>query len=168
MSLRTLLAAVAALAFLAVPALAHEVTVGSLEITDLWTRATPPKAPTGGGYLTITNKGTAPDRLIAVSSPLAGTTQIHKMAMENGVMTMRPVEGGLEIPAGGSITLAPDGFHIMFMGLKGGFKEGDKLPVTLTFEKAGSVDTFLHILGIGASGPTSDADGGMGSMKMGN
>ncbi len=167
MTFRTFLAACAALIFLASPALAHSVKLGSLEITDLWTRATPPMAPTGAGFLTITNTGSAPDRLTGAATPLAGKSEIHEMAVKNGVMSMRPVKGGLEIPAGGSVTLAPGGYHIMFMDLKKGFKLGEHVPVTLTFEKAGSVDTFLHTLAIGSSGPKGKAGGDTGNMKMG-
>jgi copper(I)-binding protein len=143
-------------------ALAHSVTVGSLTLTDLWTRATPPAAPTAAGYLTITNNGSEADRLIAAASPIAETVQLHTMEMKDGVMSMHPVEGGIEIPAGGSVTLAPGGFHIMFITLKDTLKEGGTVPVTLTFEKAGSVDTFLHIMAIGAKGPST---GSMDSME---
>jgi copper(I)-binding protein len=132
---------------------AHEVIVGALKITDLWTRATPPAAPAAGGFLTITNTGTEPDRLIAVSSPDSATGEIHEMRMENDVMKMRALPGGIEIPAGGTVTLAPGGLHLMFITLKAPLAEGGKLPVTLTFEKAGKVDTFLHVFAIGARGP---------------
>jgi copper(I)-binding protein len=160
---RIALAALAAALFAISPAAAHEVKVGNLELTDLWTRATPPNAPTAGGYLTIANHGADPDTLIAASSPLAAKAELHMMAMKDGVMTMRPVDGGIEIPAGGSVTLAPDGFHIMFITPGEPLKEGSKFPVTLTFEKAGKVDTFMHILAIGAKGMgTHD----MSNMKM--
>jgi periplasmic copper chaperone A len=150
-----------AVTLFAAPAFAHSVAVGSLSLTDLWTRATPPKAPTAAGYLTITNKGTEPDHLIAASTPDAAKGELHIMKVENGVMTMRAVEGGIEIPAGGSVTLAPGGYHLMFISLKDPLKEGGKLPVTLTFEKAGAVTTFLHILAVGAQGPGHDATGDM-------
>ena len=140
---------------------AHEVKVGSLELTDLWTRATPPGAPAAGGFLTITNTGTETDRLIAVSSPDAEKGELHEMSMDNDVMKMRPLANGIEIPAGGKVTLAPGGLHIMLRTLKEPLAEGSKLPVTLTFEKAGKVDTFLHILAIGAKG----MDGGMSGMS---
>jgi len=134
-------------------AFAHSVEAGSLSLTDLWTRATPPGAPTGAGYLTITNHGTEPDRLVSASTPSAEKGEIHEMTVKDGVMTMRPIDKGVEIPAGGSITLAPGGFHLMFTGLKESFADGGKLPVTLTFEKAGTVETFLHIMPIGSKGP---------------
>ncbi|MCB1488120.1 MAG: copper chaperone PCu(A)C [Bauldia sp.] len=163
MSFRTLVAAAAvALAFTA-QALAHDVTVGTLTLTDLWTRATPPSAPAGGGFLTITNNGDEPDRLIAVSAPGVKIGEVHEMAVKDGVMTMRPLENGLEIPAHGSVTLAPGGFHLMFIGIEKPFVEGEKLPVTLTFANAGSIDTFLHIEPIGSKGP---AAGGAHQMDM--
>lgn len=165
MSLRTLAAALVAAALFAVPAAAHEVTVGALTITDLWSRATPPKAPTAAGFMTITNNGQADDTLVSVSSPVAKTAELHMMEMQNGVMKMHPVAGGIVIPAGKSVTLAPSGYHVMFITLNQDLKEGGKLPVTLTFAKAGSVDTFLHILSIGATGPTGSSGSG-GGMDM--
>lgn len=166
MSFRSLFATLAVAAALAAPAAAHEVKLGALELTDLWTRATPPRAAAGGGFLTITNTGDAPDRLIAVSSPASGIGEVHEMKVVDGVMTMRPVDGGIEIPAHGSVTLAPGGFHLMFMDLKEPFVAGEKLPVRLTFEKAGSVDTFLHIEPIGAKGPAGAAHTDSGDMDM--
>lgn len=153
MRIRSCFATLALLALAAAPAAAHEVKAGTLVLTDLWTRATPPNAPTGGGYLTIANGGDAPDRLIAVATPLAAIGEVHEMKVENGAMTMRPVDGGVEIPAHGTVTFAPGGFHLMFVKLNAPFVVGGKLPVTLTFEKAGAVETFLHIEPIGAGGP---------------
>ena len=88
-------------------------------------------AKIGGGYLTIENKGATPDKLIGGASPAAAKVEVHEMAMKDGVMTMRPVKGGLSIPPGQSITLAPGGYHIMLMELKAPLKQGDKVPVTL-------------------------------------
>jgi len=154
------LAALALVAGIAGPASAHSIKVGSLTITDLWTRATPPNAPTAGGYLTIENAGDEPDRLVSATSPLAGRVELHQMSMKDGTMIMRPAENGIEIPAGQTVTLAPSGFHIMFMELKDGFAEGEKVPVVLTFEKAGSVETFLHVQAIGSPGPAAEMDHG--------
>lgn len=159
MNLRTLGTAVALLVSLASPAFAHSVEIGTLSLTDLWTRATPPGAPTAGGYLTVTNTGSEPDTLVAVASPLAGKGEIHLMETKNGVMTMTPV-AGVDIPAGGTVTLAPGGYHLMFITLSEPLKEGERLPVTLTFAKAGNIDTFLHILAIGADGPEGAAPSG--------
>jgi copper(I)-binding protein len=172
---RAAIAAFVAIIASASPASAHEVKVGSLELTNLWTRATPPKAPTGAGYLTITNTGSEPDTLTAVSTPDAEKGELHIMEVKDGVMTMHPVEGGIEIPAGSKVTLAPGGLHLMFIGLKQSFEDGGKLPITLVFEKAGSVDTFLHIMPVGSKGPVAgggdahmNMDTNGGAMKMDN
>lgn len=115
------------------------VTLGSLEISAGFTRATLPNAPVGGGFLTIANKGAEADRLVSAEAAIAKQTQIHEMAMEGDVMKMRELEDGLELPAGETVALEPGGFHLMFMGLNGTIKEGDVIPVTLSFEKAGTV-----------------------------
>ena len=78
------------------------------------------------------------------------------MGVSNGVMTMRPVAGGLEIPAGGKVALAPGGYHLMFFGLKRQPKQGEKFSATLTFEKAGTVTVDFAVEGIGATGGTDD------------
>ena len=137
------------------PALAQQVKIGDLVLDHAWARATPGGAKVGGGYLIIENKGAIPDKLIGGSSPAAAKVEVHEMATNNGVMTMRPVENGLSIPAGQSVTLAPGGYHLMLMDLKGPLKKGDRVPVTLAFEKAGEVKVTLDIEGIGATGPTS-------------
>ena len=150
-----------ALAFLALaatcttPASAQQVKVGDLVLDHAWARATPGGAKIGGGYLIIANKGATADKLTGGSSPAAGKVEVHEMAMNNGVMTMREVKGGLSIPPGQSVTLAPGGYHIMLMELKAPLKKGDKVPVTLAFEKAGEAKVTLDVQGIGATGPTS-------------
>ena len=156
MLFRTTLAALAALLLVASSAAAHSVKIGALSLTDLWTRATPPKAPTAGGFLTIENTGAEADRLIGIASPTAARAEVHEMTTKDGTMTMRQAEAGVEIPAGQTVALAPGGFHIMFIGLKEALVERGKVPVTLTFEKAGKIDTFLHVLAIGARGPEGD------------
>ena len=134
--------------------LAHDYKLGTLEIGQLWARATPPSAPAGGGFLTIKNTGSAADRLVAASSPAADMVQVHEMKMDGNVMRMREVDKGLEIPAGGSVTLAPGGYHLMMMGLKGPLKQGTSVPVTLVFEKAGKIDVQLSVEGLGATQPS--------------
>ena len=142
-------------AMLAVPACAEEVKAGDLVITQAWGRATPGGAKVAGGYLTIENKGSAPDRLIGGSADVATKVQVHEMATSNGVMTMRPLEGGLTIEPGKTVKLAPGGYHLMMLDLKHPLKQGDKLPVTLEFEKAGKVKVSLDIQGVGAPGPAA-------------
>jgi len=143
---------------------AEDVKAGDLVISQAWTRATPGGAKTGGGFLTIENKGTAPDKLIGASADAAGKVEVHEMAMTDGVMKMRPLEHGLAIEPGKSVKLAPGGYHLMIMDLKNPLKEGDKLPVTLQFEKAGKVAVTLDVEGVGAKGPVGGGD--MGGMKM--
>lgn len=124
--------------------------VGDLSLAGAFTRATLPNAPVGGGFLTIVNNGAEADRLIAAASPVAQMVQLHEMRMEGDMMKMAEKEGGIEIPAGETVTLAPGGLHIMFMGLQQSFVEGGTVPVTLTFEKAGTVEIELQVMGVGA------------------
>ena len=151
----------------AAPANAEEIKAGDLVISQGWSRATPGGAKIGGGYLTIENKGATPDRLIHVSGDVAGKIEVHEMAMKNGVMTMRPVDNGLTIEPGKTVKLAPGGFHLMMFDLKSPLKQGDKLPLTLDFEKAGKVKLSLDVEGVGAKGPAGEADtGGKMDTKM--
>jgi copper(I)-binding protein len=155
--MRPIISALASLAFvtsmLAAPVHAEEVKAGDLVITQAWSRATPGGAKVGGGYLTIENKGSTPDRLIGGSAEIASKVQVHEMSMNNGVMTMRPVEGGLVIEPGKTVKLTPGGFHLMLLDLKAPLKQGEKLPITLEFAKAGKVSVTFDVGGIGAMGP---------------
>jgi copper(I)-binding protein len=146
-------ASTALLVLLAAPAQAQEVKAGDLVITQPWSRATPGGAKIAGGFLTIENKGATPDRLIGGAGDVAGKVEIHEMAMNNGVMTMRPLDKGLVIEPGKTVKLAPGGFHLMLMDLKTPFKQGDKVPLTLQFEKAGKVALSLDVEGVGAQAP---------------
>jgi copper(I)-binding protein len=143
------------------PALAHDYNVGPLHIGHPWARATPKGAP-GGGYLAITNNGSTPDRLMGGSSPAAKEFELHQMMNENGVMKMRPVEGGLEIKPGETVTLKPSGYHIMLVGLDKPLKQGERVPATLEFAKAGKVNVEFAVEGIGAMHP--EAGGPMPNM----
>ena len=144
----------------AAPARAEEVKAGDLVITQAWSRATPSGAKIGGGYLTIENKGSAPDRLVGGSGDIAGKVEVHEMAMNNGVMTMRPLDKGLTIDPGKTVKLAPGGYHLMMFDLKSPLKQGDKVPVTLEFEKAGKVKLSLDVQGVGAQAPAARRCGG--------
>jgi periplasmic copper chaperone A len=151
---------------LATPARAGEAKVGDLVITQAWSRATPGGAKIAGGYLTIENKGAAPDRLLGGTADIAGKIEVHEMAMNNGVMTMRPLDKGLTIEPGKTVKLAPGGYHLMIMDLNGPFKQGEKVPVTLDFEKAGKVALSLDVQGVGAPAPAgADHPGGHMEMK---
>lgn len=143
--LLTIIAIFSALAGKARAEEAAPVTAGKLEISEAWARAMLPGQPAGGGFLTITNKGGEPDRLVGASSPAAGKVEVHTMEVVNDVMTMRPVQGGLEIPAGATVELKPGGLHLMFMKVSEPFKDGGTVPVSLEFEKAGAVEVVLAV-----------------------
>ena len=151
--------------FLAAPARAEEVKAGDLVITQAWSRATPGGAKIAGGYLTIENKGSAPDRLIGGTGEVAGKIEVHEMSMKDGVMTMRFLDKGLAIEPGKTVKLAPGGYHLMMLDLKSPLKQGDKVPVTLEFEKAGKVTLSLDVQGVGAQAPAGAGKSG-GHMDM--
>jgi copper(I)-binding protein len=145
---------------------AEDVKAGDLVISQAWSRATPNGAKIAGGYLTIDNKGAVPDRLIGGSGDIAGKVEVHEMTMNNGVMTMRPLDKGLAIEPGKTVKLAPGGYHLMMFDLKGPLKQGEKVPVTLEFEKAGKVNLSLDVQGLGAQAPAGmDQSGGHMEMK---
>jgi len=137
-------------ATLIAPAAAHEYNIGSLHIGHPWSRATPKGATIGAGYLKITNNGTAPDRLLGGSSEAAKSFELHVMSMENGVMKMRPVEGGIEIKPGETVEFKPESYHVMFVGLKEPLVQGHRVKATLDFEKAGKVAVEFVVESIGA------------------
>jgi copper(I)-binding protein len=137
--------------------LAHEFKVGDLEIEHPWSRETPVGARVAGGYFTVKNNGASADRLVAVTSEVSAKAEVHQMAVSDGVMTMRRVDGGLEIPAGGTVALESGGYHLMFIDLKRQPRKGESFPATLTFEKAGSVTVDFAVEGLGESG--ADAHG---------
>jgi copper(I)-binding protein len=131
----------------------HAQSTGKISIEQPWSRATPPGAKIGVGYLTIRNAGSDADRLVSATSPAAGKVEVHEMTMNNGVMTMRQTTGGVPIPAGKTVALAPGGYHMMFVGLKAPLQQGKTLAATLTFEKAGKVEVTFPIEGVGATKP---------------
>ena len=136
--------------------------IGSIEIENPWSRATPAGASVAGGFLRITNKGSAPDRLIGGSSAVSDRFEIHEMAVIDGVMRMRPVKNGLEIKPGETVELKPGSYHVMMMGLKQGLQQGQKVKGTLTFEKAGTIEIEYTVEAIGGPPPRHDAPmGGM-------
>lgn len=151
-------------ASLAPPASAEDVTIGTLKISAPWARATPKGAGVGGGYMTITNSGTAPDRLIGGVTDISSRFEVHEMSMDNGVMKMRELGQGLEIKPGQKVELKPGGYHLMFMGLKQQLMQGQAFKATLQFEKAGKVDVSFTIEGVGAQIP-GNAGGHSGGMK---
>jgi len=158
-------AATATLAGSTIAARAAEYDVGSIHIAQPWARATPKSAKSAAGYMTITNKGSTPDRVNCVSSDASAQCQMHSMTMEGGVMKMRPVVGGLEIKPDETVTLAPSsGLHVMLETLKHPLEAGETVKATLKFDKAGTVDVEFPVVAIGAPAPGTAAGGG--GMKM--
>ncbi len=174
-SIRTAAAAATLACALAIPTFAQDgdmamdmaepIVAGDLVITQPWTRATPPAAVTGAGYLTITNNGDTDDRLLGFESDVAAVTEVHEMIMADDRMMMRPLEDGLVIPAGETVVLRPGGFHIMFIDLAAGIEEGASVHVTLVFAVAGEVTIDLEVYPIGSDGPAMDG-GAMDGMDM--
>ncbi len=153
-----------AAALLAHPCLAQQ--PAPVIVHDAWARATTPGVATGGVYLTLTSP--ADDRLVGASSPAAARADVHEMSMDGTIMRMRPVPGGLALPAGQAVTLTPSGYHIMLEGLRAPLRQGSAVPVHLVFQKAPPADVQAQVQSIGAAGPRQDPDahGSMPGMGM--
>lgn len=163
---RHLLTAAAAIGFISAADLsfAHEFKAGSIEIEHPWSRAVPQGARVAAGYLTPTNGGGEPDRLIAATAEIAGRTEIHGMAVDSdGVMTMRPLPNGLEVPGGGGVALKPGSYHIIFLDLTAEPKQGKPFKGTLTFERGGTVDVEYAVEPLGGPEPAHEAGAHEGS-----
>jgi hypothetical protein len=133
------------------PVLAQEFKAGDIVVEKPWARATPKGAEVASGYVTIQNKGGAPDRLTGGAADFA-TVEIHQMKSENGVSQMRELKDGLDIPAHGSVGLSPGSYHLMFTHLTHPLTKGESVKATLNFEHAGPIEVEFNVMGIGASG----------------
>ena len=133
-------------------ALADDGRIGSLVIAKPWARASIGTSRPAAAYLTIRNEGAEADTLLAVRTPLSGKAEVHTMTNDNGVMRMGPA-GPVEIPAGGEISLAPGGLHIMMMKLQAPLIKGESIEVTLKFKRAGEITVTAPIYGPGATRP---------------
>jgi len=122
-------------------------------VSNPFARATPPGAKVAGAFMTIKNVGPDADRLVSVSSPAAGLVEIHEMAMEGGMMKMRALKG-IDLKPGATVELQPGGYHVMLEDLKQPLKQGEQIPVKLTFEKAGVVEVMVHVEAMGAAAHT--------------
>ena len=127
------------------PALAWaSAAFSQVHVENAWTRATPPGAKIAAGYMTIRNASGTADRLIAASSPAAAKVETHVTVEEGGISRMRPVKG-YDIPANGKFELKPAGAHMMLVDIKHPFKDGDKVPLVLRFQKAGEVKVEMPV-----------------------
>ncbi|MBM7062868.1 copper chaperone PCu(A)C [Pseudomonas sp. UL073] len=123
---------------------AHEYNAGDLHIEHPWSREMPPSAPTAAAYFVLHNKGAAADRLLGVDTPAAAKAEIHEHVESNGMMKMQQVPG-VDLPAGGGATFAPGGYHVMLFGLKQQYRDGQRFPLTLHFEKTGDVQVEVVV-----------------------
>jgi len=130
---------------------AHEYRADQLRIDHPFARATPPGARTGAVFFTVDNASKEADRLLRASTPIAAGVVLHQMALEDGVMKMRAVPS-VEVRAGGRLELKPNGYHLMLLDLKQPLKIGEKFPLTLTFEDAGTVLISVWVEEMGAMG----------------
>ena len=119
--------------------------VGDLTLSLVEAKATPEGAPVGAGYLTIKNNGSTADFLVSGEVDFADHVEVHEMKMNDGVMQMRKLDAGVEIPAGGEVVLEPGGFHLMFMKLKEQLKTGEMRKARLTFKNAGEVEVEFAV-----------------------
>jgi copper(I)-binding protein len=126
---------------------------GDITVASPWSRATPGGAKVAAGYLTITNDGTAADRLVSATAEIAGRVSIHEMRMEGEMMRMRDLSEGLSLPAGATVSLEPNGTHLMFLDLKRPLQKGDRIAGTLIFERAGTIKVTFTVEGLGAASP---------------
>lgn len=140
---------------------AEDAVAGDITVSGGFSRATLPNAPVGAGYLSITNAGGSADRLISASSEIAPAVELHTMTTEGGMMKMEQLKDGIVLPPGETVTLAPGGLHIMFIGPNQPFVEGECVALTLKFEQAGDLPVMLKIGPVGASG-APDEHGGHG------
>jgi len=150
---RSIAFAVLAAVFVSGAALAEDYQVKTLRVSNPFARATPPGAKVAGAFMTIKNVGLDADRLVSVSSPAAGLVEIHEMAMEGGMMKMRALKG-IDLKPGATVELQPGGYHVMLEDLKQPLKQGEQIPVKLTFEKAGVVEVMVHVEAMGAAAHT--------------
>jgi len=122
---------------------------GGIVVSGAWTMATPSGAVVAAGYMTIQNQSRAGVTLVRGETPAASRVEVHTMSMDGGVMQMRPVDGGLAIPAGGGVELKPGGLHLMLIGLQKPLVEGESVPLTLVFDNGTRVGTTLQVRAMG-------------------
>lgn len=137
-------AATLALILLALPAAAHDYTVGTISIGHIWAAESTPQAKNGVAYVPLKNNGKEADVLKGADSPGAEKVEFHQTTIEDGVAKMRPLNG-VALAPGEEVDLKPGGKHIMLIGLKKQLLDGEKLPITLHFEKAGDITVEAHI-----------------------
>lgn len=137
------------------PANAHEEKSDKLTITHPWTRATAPSQKVGVVFMEIETTTGKADRLLFASSPDAEKVEIHGHTREGDIMRMRRLESGIEVPAKGSVKLAPGNFHIMLIGLTAPLLEETTIPLMLTFKNGGTVSIEAVVESAGSGGSSA-------------
>jgi periplasmic copper chaperone A len=117
----------------------------TIAVAEAWAAPTPKGAKVAAGFLVVANGATTDDRLVGATSTRAKRVELHEMSQEGKTMKMRPVKDGIAVPAGGSVTLAQDGLHLMFTEIDKPFVVGDTIPVKLVFEKSGEVEIAVIV-----------------------
>ena len=145
-------AATLALALTAGAAAQSTSKIGPIEVSDAWARASAGRAGAGAAYFEVRNHDAKSDSLVSAKTDVSRTASLHAHIMKDDIMRMVRVDG-LEVPAGGRATLRPGGHHVMLMGLAQPLMRGHSFPLSLTFEKAGTVNVEVVIMGPGARGP---------------
>ena len=126
-----------------------------LAASRAWARETLAGQDSAAAYLTIANRGRGNDRLVAVSTPAARDSSLHRSSSEGGISRMRPLKQGLEIPAGGTAALGPGGDHIMLSGLHQPLRRGTAIQLRLEFERSPDLTVQLHVLDAAGAGPAA-------------
>ena len=144
MNIFKLLAGVIIAGALQTAAMAADSQPVAIQISDAWIRASAAGQSSGAGYMVITNKSSAPDRLLAASSPAAGRVELHTTVTEGGATKMVEIKE-VVITANGTTKFIPAGNHVMFLQIKGPFKVGDVVPVTLKFKNSGEIKVDFSV-----------------------
>jgi periplasmic copper chaperone A len=128
-----------------------------IAVSGAWAKPTLKGTTTGAAYLMLTNRGSASDRLIALSTPVAERAELHQDVVKNGVMSMQPVPS-LTLAPGATAAIAPGKYHVMLIGVKQPLKSGDSFPLTLTFEQAGAVQVMVAVRAAAPTAPMPKMD----------
>jgi len=153
-SIKTLIAATA----VATLTMTSAAMAGDITVSKPWARASAGMAKAGAAFMYILNETGKDDTLIGAKANVSKKVELHTHLMDNGVMKMRQVKGGIPVKNGATQELKPGSFHVMFMGLEKPFKEGTTIPVTLVFEHAGEKNIDVEVQGPGSMGGMKKMD----------
>lgn len=134
---------------------AESLNASDLEVLDPWARASAGRTETAAAFLTVRNSSDRADRLVAAQTDIAQTSELHTHLHEDGIMRMRQVDS-IDLPAKETIELAPGGDHVMLFQLETPLQQGQSFPLSLTFEKAGTIQVEVKVMPIGTAGPKED------------